>query len=110
MEEESGWGDGLLTRDPSATGEKNERVLLLQLSPTRKHNDSHSHPGLSADLFPLTVSSAEIWTSDKKYKEDVSLSGAVLAPLLFLLLLSLSPSVFFQSQHLMPSMTSSFFG
>lgn len=34
---------------------------------------------LSADLFPLMLSSAEIWTSDKKYKEDVSLKGAPLS-------------------------------
>lgn len=79
------WGRGggngwFFTHDLSGTGEINECVLLLQLSPTHKHNDSHSRPGLPADLFPLTVSSAEIWTSDKKYEEDASLSCVVLAP------------------------------
>lgn len=53
---------------------------------------SHSHPALSADLFPLTISSAEIWTSDKKYKEDMSLSCAVLACLFVLSFLSPVPS------------------
>lgn len=98
MESALGWkgGDGwIFTHSLSGTTEINECVLLLLLSHTHKHSDSHSRTGLSADLFPLTLSSAEIWTSDKKYKEDVSLKV-----LTFSLLFSLfPPSPSCQSQH-----------
>lgn len=44
--------------------------------------DSHSPLDSSADLLPIAVWSAEIWTSDKKHK-DVSLSYDVLALFFF---------------------------
>lgn len=44
--------------------------------------DSHSPPDSSADLLPIAVWSAEIWTSDKKHK-DVSLCSDVLALFFF---------------------------
>lgn len=55
-------------------------IFMSDLLHTNR-TDSHSHPGWSSDLFPFTVSSAEIWTSDKKHKEDTSLSCVVLARL-----------------------------
>lgn len=70
---DDGW---LFARNLSGTRLINECTLTLAILHTHTNTaDSHSHRGLSADLFPLTLSSAEIWTSDKKYKQDVSLNG-----------------------------------
>lgn len=96
---DDGW---FFTHNVSGTAVINGCVRLLQLSHTHTSvADSHSHTGPSADLFPLALSSAEIWTSDKMYKQDVSLSCTLLVLLLFSLFYFLSVAVsLFQSWSL----------
>lgn len=66
--------------------QSDDRKHCLRISSRSTSNtnatDSHSPLDSSADLLPIAVWSAEIWTSDKKHK-DVSLSSDVLTLFFF---------------------------
>lgn len=109
---DDGW---VFTHNLSGTTEINECVLLFLLSRTHKHDwFSFTHTGLSADLFPLTLSSSKNLDKWQKHKEDMFLGFMVLV----LLITSCSPSclsvlqtvaaLLFHHQSCLPFLTCSF--